>query len=235
MPTPLRLAGAAVLVLLAPAGAHAADPAPIAAPQRDWTRTVEATAEGGFRMGNPDAPLKLVQYTSLSCPHCARFEQEGGQALRRYVATGRVSWEVRTFILFSTDTGASLLLHCRGAATFFPLAEALYAAQPEWTERVAALSDDRIQEILSLEPAANVAALVEASGLDAFFRERGMPEAQLRACLVDPAGMEKLADLTARGLRDGVYGTPTFMINGQIAEEAHDWKTLEPLLKAGIR
>jgi protein-disulfide isomerase len=239
MPGAVRLACAVALAMLAVGTAAAAPPqaaAPqAAAPQRDWTQIVEATAEGGFRMGNPDAPVKLVQYTSLTCPHCARFEKEGGQALRDYVAAGGISWEVRTFLLFSTDTGASLLLHCRGAADFFPLAEALYAAQPEWSGRVEALSPERLLKIESLPLAESVAAWVEAAGLDAFFRERGMPTEQLRACLADPAGLKKLADLTHRGVDEGVTGTPAFLINGELAEDAYDWQTLEPRLKAAMR
>ena len=58
----------------------------------DWTETVAATPEGGFRMGNPEAPVKLVEYASITCPHCAEFAEQGTSALRdQYVKSGRVS------------------------------------------------------------------------------------------------------------------------------------------------
>jgi protein-disulfide isomerase len=231
-----RLGGAAALLLLAGAfvpGESGAAPPGGEAARIDWRTRVAATPEGGFRMGNPDAPVKLVQYTSLTCPHCARFEEEGGAALRdRYVAGGRVSWEVRTFLLFPTDPSVSLLLHCGGAADFFPAATALYAAQPEWTGRLQALPRNRLLEMQELPVEQSAAAIAAAAGLDAFFRGRGMPEAKLRACLSDPAGLARLADLTRLGVEEGVTGTPTFLINGELAEDAYDWESLEPRLKA---
>ncbi|MFL6763858.1 MAG: thioredoxin domain-containing protein, partial [Sphingomicrobium sp.] len=65
----------------------------------DWTRAVAATPEGGFRMGNPAAPVKLVEYGSLACPHCRHFEATGYKPLiQNYVRTGRVSYEFRNFL-----------------------------------------------------------------------------------------------------------------------------------------
>lgn len=230
-------ARALALLLLGLHWAAQADPAPPGEAARiDWRTRVAETPEGGFRMGNPEAPVKLVQYTSLTCPHCARFEEEGVAALRdRYVASGRVSWEVRTFLLFPTDTGASLLLHCHGAGRFFPTAAELYAAQPDWVGRVVAVSQDRLVEIQSLPVAESVVALVEAAGLDSFFRDRGMSQDRLRACLADSAGLDRLAGITRRGVEDGVTGTPSFLIDGEYAEDAFDWATLEPRLKAAVR
>ena len=50
-------------------------------------------------MGNPNAKVKLVEFGSLTCPHCAEFEEEGGKALiENYVKTGQVSWEFRNFV-----------------------------------------------------------------------------------------------------------------------------------------
>ena len=230
--------GAAALLVLAaaflPGEAGAAPPGGEAA-RIDWRTMVAATPEGGFRMGNSDAAVRLVQYTSLTCPHCARFEEEAAAALRdRYVAGGRVSWEVRTFLLFPTDPGVSLLLHCRGAEHFFPTAAALYAAQPEWTGRILALPSARQLEIQELPIVRSVAAMVKAAALDAFFRERGMAQDRLRACLADPAGLDRLADITRRGVEDGVTGTPAFLIDGEYAEDAFDWETLEPRLDAAM-
>ena len=69
------------------------------AAQRDWTQTVARTPEGGFRMGNPDAPVKMIEYLSLTCPHCAAISRgERRDALiRDYVRSGRVSIEYRNY------------------------------------------------------------------------------------------------------------------------------------------
>ncbi len=74
----------------------------------DWTQTVAKTPEGGFRMGNPEAPVKLIEYGSLGCHVCAEFEEQGAPELRdTYVKSGQVSWEFRPYLLFPTDPGVS--------------------------------------------------------------------------------------------------------------------------------
>ena len=63
---------------------------PVPAPNNgDWSTVVTKTAEGGFVMGNPNAKVKLVEFGSLTCPHCAEFEHQGGQAL----VDSTASWE----------------------------------------------------------------------------------------------------------------------------------------------
>ena len=81
---------------------------PAARPRRDWTRTVVATPEGGFRMGNPNAPVKLVEYGSLTCRHCADFAPGRDAAAGRHAmsASGKVSYEYRNFILNGLDVAA---------------------------------------------------------------------------------------------------------------------------------
>ena len=69
-----------------------------------WTDVVSKTPEGGYRMGNPDAPIKLVEYGSLSCPHCAHFAQEAFASLASdFVDSGRVSFEFRSFAIHPQD------------------------------------------------------------------------------------------------------------------------------------
>ncbi|HEX8262031.1 MAG TPA: thioredoxin domain-containing protein, partial [Allosphingosinicella sp.] len=133
---------------LALAGLAAAAPNAAAAPARkaaptavDWGRTVVATPEGGFRMGNPNARVKLVEYGSLTCGHCAAFSRQGMAPLvATYVKSGRVSYEYRNFILNGLDVAASLVARCGGPARFFPVADKFYATQPQWMGRVSALT-----------------------------------------------------------------------------------------------
>jgi protein-disulfide isomerase len=242
----VKLGGAAVLALvLAACGGgdgnmSAADLnkplAQIPAPQGDWTQVVEATPEGGFRMGNPNAPVKLVEYASLTCPHCREFEEQGMPTLRdKYVKSGQVNWEFRTYILFGSDPGPSMLLHCQGATPFFRLTEQLYAAQPQWTAALQNVTEAQQAQWQAMGPQRAAAELVRVLGLDAFFRQRGMPQSKIDACLADPANLKKVGDITQLGTKDGVTGTPTFFINGRMAPETAAWAKLEPQLRAAIR
>jgi len=83
-------------------GAPVAEVAPPAGTQ--WATIVAATPDGGFVMGNPNAPIKLVEYGSLSCSHCADFSEAASEALRtKYVASGKVSYEFRSYLLGGQD------------------------------------------------------------------------------------------------------------------------------------
>jgi protein-disulfide isomerase len=219
------------------AAADSATPlAQIKAPNGDWTQTVAETPEGGYRMGNPDAPVKLVEYGSLTCGHCAEFSEAASEPLReRYVKSGQLSWEFRPYLLFPTDPGISMLLKCQGAAPFFRLTDQLYADQRNWASKLQQLPPAEQQQLEAMGPQERAAALVRATGVDQFFRQRGMPQARIDACLADPDALQQLAALTDRGNREGVTGTPTFFINGSIVEGASTWEALEPRLSGALR
>jgi protein-disulfide isomerase len=210
----------------------------IAAPNGgDWAETVAATPEGGFRMGNPAAPVKLVEYASFTCPHCAEFAAEGSEKLRNdYVKSGRVSWEYRPFILFPSDPGIAMLMRCHGPGAFFQLADQIYADQANWVGRLQALPPEAQQQLQAMTPQERAGAFVRGAGLDQFFRVRGMPEARIAACLADPQALQDLAAITDRATnQEGVTGTPTFFINGRKVENAAAWSELEPSLRAAAR
>jgi protein-disulfide isomerase len=239
-------AGAALALLLtgcgskdngAGNGAQAAAPLQqIAAPNGDWTQTVSLTPENGFRMGNPDAPVKLVEYASLSCPYCAKFDAEGVPTLRdKYVKSGQVSWEYRTYMNHPTDPAVSVLVHCQGPATFFALADQLYAAQEQWYGRLVATPQPQLEQLQNLPVTQRNATIVKITGLDEFFRQRGMPSGKIQSCLADQALLDKVAAITDLGNKDGINGTPNFMLNGKLVPDSADWKTLEPALRAAVR
>jgi len=217
----------------APAATAAAGAPTIPADGQNWTDTVSATPEGGFRMGNPDAAVKLVEYASFTCPHCAAFEAEASDKIQAYVQKGTVSWEFRPFLLNAMDVAPSLLAGCQGAGPFFKLAEQLYADQPNWAAKYQSLSQAEIQRLQALPEAQQFSALAKAGGLDQFFGARGLPAAKAEACLTDKAATDKLVALRGIGTdRDGVTGTPTFIVNGTNAKDTYDWASLEPKLKA---
>lgn len=219
----------------APAGGNAA--AAVAAPAgQDWTETVVATPEGGFRMGNPDAPVKLVEYASLTCPHCAEFAREGVEALKaNYIRTGKVNLEFRSFLLNPVDAAASLVVVCQGPGPVFKLIDQLYADQQTWGTKFSTVPEAEVQRISALPETERFEALAKAGGLDQFFAARGIPQAKIQACLADKAALDRLVQLRERGVKeDGVTGTPTFLINGKLVDGAFNWATLEPKLREAL-
>ncbi|MFV0643439.1 MAG: thioredoxin domain-containing protein, partial [Sphingomonadaceae bacterium] len=90
--------------------------APIAAPAgQQWADKVVETPEGGYAMGNPDAPIKLVEYASTSCNHCADFSADSSAPLRdSYIASGRVSYELRNQVHDPIDLTFAVLSRCAG-------------------------------------------------------------------------------------------------------------------------
>ena len=201
----------------------------------NWTQVVSETPEGGYRMGNPDAPVKLVEYASISCHVCQEFAEAATDRLEDvYVSSGQVSWEYRPFVLFPSDPGLFMLLRCQGTTPYFRLVEELYEQQPEWMARLQAIPPEQQQQMQSMSNTARAAFLVQAAGLDAFFRQRGMPQARINSCLADNQAIVALADQTSRGAeQDGVQGTPSFFINGT-RQEVTTWQALEPRLRAAI-
>src|SRR5439155_3891147 len=176
----MRLAGAVVALAAlalfgsAPGGARIA-------PAVNWTRTVVATPEGGFRMGNPNAKVKLVEYGSLACPHCRHFEQTGYKPLvQTYVRTGRVSYEFRNLLLNAPDLAVSLLAHCAGPAKFFPMSEVVYATQPQWFQKVNAISDAQKTEMEKMTNAQRIVRVGEIAGFPQIAARFGVTPARAR-------------------------------------------------------
>jgi protein-disulfide isomerase len=226
------------LSLLAAIAAAVAAPlavAPAAAQaqaQRDWTQTIVATPEGGFRMGNPDAAIRLVEFVSLTCPHCRSFAQSGAPALiRDFVRGGRVSFEIRAFPLDVVAAAAAQLNRCAAPAHAFALNDAILASPEQWFARIAALTDAQVREIEALPPARFRQRLIEATGIDAIAARHGLGAAEARACLADEAGAERIDAIKAAAEALGVGGTPSFLLNGRLVEHVHDWTALEPLLR----
>lgn len=220
----------------APAPARRAAPAPRAVVQApDWTRIIAATAEGGYRMGNPSARVKLVEYGSLTCGHCAAFARQGMAPLvGTYVKSGKVSYEYRNYILNGLDVAASLVARCGGPARFFPVADKLYATQPQWMGRLSALTAAQKAQLNALPEGQRLAGLAETVGLTGLAAQNGLAPARARSCLADQAALDRLAAMAEAASALGVDGTPTFFLNGANIG-THTWETLEPILREAAR
>ncbi len=219
--------------------AKTADPA-----ARAWLAVVAVTPEGGFRLGNPAAPVKLIEYGSLTCPHCKAFEDDGGAQLRsEYIAKGLVSYEYRSFVLNSADYAAAVLARCDGAAMFFNRLGYFYKTQVEWTTPFYELGRDRILELATLPPPRAIAETARAIGLDKRLRGEGWDAAHIDRCLADQTAIDRLAVIRAAAQDANVTGTPGFFINGklQTAEFMGEqrqivlWSDVEPRLAQALR
>lgn len=242
----IALAAVALALITAGCDQKAADsnssstsPAAPAAPYngQDWTQTVVRTPEGGFRMGNPDAPNKLVEYASITCPHCRDFSKVGTEPLKAtYIRSGKMSWEYRSFVLNPLDVAATLVARCQGADTFFPFVEQLYATQTEWVGKFNTIDEKTLQSLGSLPQQDQFIKLVEMTGLEDFFKTRGVPADKIRACLSDKAALDELIKIRDRGTnQDKVDGTPNFLLNGAKQEGVYDWPSLETKLREQVR
>ena len=226
--TLLALAAATLAAPIAVAPAAAEAPA-----QRDWSQTVVATEEGGFRMGNPGAALKLVEYVSLTCPHCRNFARDGAPALiRDHVRSGHVSFEIRAFPLDVVAATAAQLNRCAAPTQGFALNDAILAGQDEWFARLQAIPEAEIQAIGALPAAAQRQRIAAATGIDAIAAAHGVGPVQARACLADQAGADRIDAIKAAAEAIGIAGTPSFTLNGRVLADVHDWTALEPLLTA---
>ncbi|HTU10182.1 MAG TPA: thioredoxin domain-containing protein [Allosphingosinicella sp.] len=208
----------------------------VAAPNNgDWTQVINET-ERGYRMGNPDAPVKLVEYASITCPHCGQFATEGGsEGIREFVRSGRVSWEYRPYMIFPTDPGLFALMRCQGPASYFQLLDQVYANQQDWATRGQTYLQANQAAFERMDVQARAAALVRETGLDAFFRQRGMPQSRIDQCLADPRNLQRVADDTQHAIQtDNPPGTPSFYINGQLQSGVGLWPQLEPALRTAV-
>jgi protein-disulfide isomerase len=227
-------AGWVMLAALAGTAACAAPAAAAAtAKAHDWTRTVAATPEGGFRMGNPAAQVKLVEYGSLTCPHCAHFAAEAMPALRSEVRSGKVSYEYRNFVLNGIDVAASLLARCGGPKGFFAIADALYSTQPKWMSAYSDMPSEQQDALNALPKGQRLAKIADIGGLYQISAKGGVSAVEGRQCLADPAGLDRLSSLHNAASALGVTGTPAFFVDGKRVDGA-TWEAVDAQIRTAL-
>ena len=210
---------------------------PVPAPNNgDWSTIVSRSPEGGFVMGNPNAKVKLVEFGSLTCPHCAEFEEQGGKVLiDNYVKKGLVSWEFRNYVRDPFDMTATLLARCGGEASFFGLTRNLYTDQKEWIGKIQAADEATLQALQAMQPAQQFSAIADLGGLKQYASMRGVPRAKGEQCLANEVEINKLVQMnTDAGTTYNIPGTPSFLINGALVEQTASWDKLEPAIKDAL-
>ena len=148
---------------------------------------------GEMALGDANAPITVIEYASMTCPHCAHFSETTFPELKkRYIDTGKVRFILREFPLDTLAEAGFILARCAGPDKYFPLVETLFAQQRDWV----------VQRPLG--------------PLTAIAKQAGLTQEKFEACLDDRQlidGIEKVRADAAQKL--GVNSTPTFFVNGK--------------------
>ena len=187
MPT-RRLALAATL---AAALAAVAGPALAAAPAK------LPAAPGDMSLGSPKAKVQVVEYASLSCPHCARFHADVFPAFKaKYVDTGKVRFTFREMLTPPAEVAAAgfMLARCAGPGKYFPVLDAFF---------------DQQNALLSAKD--------PYTWIQSFSKQIGFTQDSMESCLSNQDLLDKVMGVRQRAAEKfGVNSTPTFFINGTV-------------------
>ncbi len=182
--------------------------------------------------------MKLVEYGSMTCPHCREFDEEGVQPLiDKYVKTGQVSYEFRNYVRDPYDLAAALIARCNGAKSFFPLTRAMFKDQQDWIGKLQTVPPEQQQALGGLGPDKQFLEIAKLAGFQQWAAMRGVPTAKSTTCLTNEAAVNRLVQMTSDATTQfpNFAGTPTFIINGELVEKTANWEALEPKLQGGGR
>lgn len=184
---------------------------------------------GAHRTGAANAKVKLVEYVSYTCSHCANFEQEAGSTLRlAYVASGKVSVETRHLLRDPFDLTAALLANCGPAARFDGNHAMLMGEQKNWLPRLAKATPAQKARYMSGSYKARRQAIASDAGFYPLMAKRGYDRMAIDNCLADDKLAKLLSDKTVAYSRDlGIAGTPSFALDGVVLAGTHDWDSLK--------
>src|SRR5216683_8447552 len=144
--------------------------------------------------GQADAPVTIVEYASMTCPHCSHFhETTYPEMKKKYIDTGKVRFIFREFPLDPLALAASMLARCAGQDKYFPLIDALFAQQKDWVVQ---------------KPLAPMLAIA---------KQAGFTQETFDKCLANQRMLDGIEATRQRAAtKFNVNSTPTFFINGKI-------------------
>lgn len=162
-------------------------------------------------LGPADAPVTVIEYASMSCPHCGAFHRETFGAFRlKYIDSGKVRFVFREFPLDAAAFAVAMVARCAPADKFFDVVGTYFDTQSTWLQQV---SKSTIYDVA---------------------RDFGFTQQSFDACLSNQALFAGLEGVRNRGSGFGVQATPTFFINGKRVQGALSLEDLdqeiEPLL-----
>ncbi|MEM9501449.1 MAG: thioredoxin domain-containing protein [Pseudomonadota bacterium] len=201
----------------------------------NWQAVVEPT-ERGHLIGNPLADVKLIEFVSYTCGHCASFAAEGEPALDLVLLMpGEMTLEVRPVIRNPLDLTISMLVACGDVDQFKSRHRAFMFSQGQWLEK--AREAPQGQQAIWARADANARLnMARSLDLDDMMAKRGQSVAEINACLMD----DRAADaMIANGRADkaefAVPGTPSFALDGSLLEGVHSWDALYEVLSARFK
>lgn len=223
------LAGTAVAAVHHPAAAH---PAAV-----DWTQVVGPTADGGVRVGNPQAKVRLVEYFSTTCPHCAAFSKEAyPQILDKYVRGGQVSFEVRTALRDAIDLVVAKSVRCAAPTRYFATLEDVMGAQSDWEPKTIDWVNAHSADLQGAHKDVAVVTMLNGVGIGALVAKHGVTAAALGGCQQNKPMQQALERSTndAWNVRK-IDGTPSFYLNDANLKDVYVWSQLEPLIQTALK
>lgn len=209
-------------------------PAQAAAP--NYATMVTATPAGAFVLGNPKAKIRLVEYLSYTCSHCAHFTEEASVPLKRdYVAKGLVALELRNLVRDPFDLTAALLARCGGPAKVFGLTEAIMGRQAVWMAEGQVLAIKQEEALKKMPLVQQLRTIAQGSGLLELVQSKGVTDAQANACLANPQMHKTVIAMTkdAVDVRK-INSTPTFLINNKPGPAGSHWDDIDTALRAAL-
>ena len=170
--------------------------------------------------GDPKAPVTMLEYASMTCPHCARFEAEVMPKLvESYIKTGKVRYIFREFPLDGAARMASALARCETGDAYYSFIDLLFLNQAQW------LKDANGDGQISKEDI--------VAGLTQMGRSAGLGADKVQSCADDPKNLAIVDDNWQEAqTRYNVNSTPTFILGGEIHKGEWDWNELQTKLNA---
>lgn len=163
-------------------------------------------------MGDPKAPITVIEYASMTCPHCADFAVNTlPQVKKQFIDTGKVKWVFRDFPLDQYAVRGSMLAECSGNDRYFALIEILFGSQRNWIK-----INDMDGTIAELGKIGRLA---------------GISEADFKACMNNDTLVKSIVAERQGGEQLGVDSTPTFFINGKKAAGSMPFDEFAKLLQ----
>jgi protein-disulfide isomerase len=200
-----------------------------APPHRNWNATVTQGPDGAYTLGNPAAKVKLTEYVSYTCPHCAHFHQEADPTLRlTYVPQGKVSVTVEQVLRNPIDLTIAMLTNCGDPKAFFTRHNAFMASQEQWLPKYDGFTAAQTARWTSGPVPTRLRAIASDFDFYATMAHWSYTRVQVDQCLGDAAVLKRVTAQTEEAGKQGVDSTPSFAINGEVLTGTHEWKLLAP-------
>ncbi len=201
----------------------------------NWAQTASTAPNGAIVLGNTKAKVRLVEYLSYTCEHCAHFVVDSSAPLKSgYVARGEVAVELRNAVRDQFDFAAALLARCGAPARTHGNSEAIFRAQPQWVERIRNFYIANAPRLSQLPINQQLVGTANGIGLTELMKARGYSVAQLNACLTSKRAQDQVLAMTKEAWEvRKISGTPSFLVNG-VAISGTKWAIVEPSIKAAL-